>query len=571
MAALGINCMAHDTSAALTVDGQLVAAAEEERLNREKHTWEFPDRAVTWCLRSAGLTMRDVDVVAFDYRPGLEYLRALWFDILPRLPASSGYLRFWSRVEWQRVQKIRSFRRRWQYTGRIELVDHHRAHAASSYLCSPFEDAVALVIDRAGDSLSTAAYRCSGTRLERLMHVRLPHSLGELYSGVTWWLGFQPGSDEGKVMALASYGDDSCGEDFRALVRPGPGGEFRLDTTWMGRHRENGWVSARFIERYGPRRDPAEPIADRHRAVAHAVQQVTEDTALHMARHLGDGSTRNLCLAGGVCLNSVMNTRVLLEGPFERLFVPPAPGDAGNAVGAALAAAHRQSPAPRFRMEHAYWGPEFSAAEIEAALEAGGHAYYRTADPSLEAARLLAGGSIVGWFQGAMEFGPRALGNRSILADPRVASAKDRINRLVKHREPFRPFAPAVLEDHVEDWFEPALASPFMLLVLPVREERRSEVPAIVHVDGTGRLQTVRPETNERFSRLIGRFCELTGVPMVLNTSFNDRNEPIVCSPADALRSLRTTQLDVCVIGPYVVRACDPRAETAGGVDRPQR
>jgi len=567
---LGVNCLAHDTAAALVVDGAVVAFVEEERLSREKHTWKFPDRAIRWCLDAAGLQLRDVDAVTFDYRPGLDYARGLAYDILPNLPRSAKHWAKQTYIDARHVHKARDFRRRWGYRGPIRFLEHHRTHAGAAFLSSPFDRAVTLSIDRGGDYVSTAAYLCEGTQMREILRVRNPHSLGELYSALTWWLGFKPNYDEGKVMGLASFGRPTYLEDFRAMVAPHSNGEFRLDLTWAAWHSErgNGWLSDRFLKRFGPPRRPEEPITEHHEDVAHALQAIVEEAALNLAAAAARacGADLGLCLAGGVALNSVMNARLLADGPFSQAFIPAPCGDAGNAIGGALVAWHEETGKPReWQMEHAYLGPEFSTSDIRRALDDRKLSYRKVADPSEEAARLLATGKITGWFQGRAEAGPRALGNRSILADPRPAHMKDTINAEVKHREPFRPFAPSVLAEEAPGWFEPAAPSPFMLLCLPIRPEKQALVPAVTHVDGTGRLQTVTEASNPAFRRLIEAFFRQTGVPMVLNTSFNDQGEPIVCSPGEALRTYFATGLDALVIGPYVLE----KSPSTVGSERP--
>ncbi|GAC1364342.1 MAG: carbamoyltransferase C-terminal domain-containing protein [Actinomycetota bacterium] len=556
MHVLGINALAHDTSAALVTDGQVVAYVEEERLSRHKHTWKFPDRAIQWCLAAGGLEIGDIDVVTFDFRPGLDYARGLAFDILPRFPRSARHWAKQTYVDGNHRWKARDFRRRWNYAGNIRFLGHHDTHAATAFLSSPFEKAVALSLDRGGDSLSTAAYLCEGTQMREIARVRHPHSLGELYSAVTWWLGFIPNHDEGKTMGLASFGRPTSVEEFRSMVRLGDGGAFSIDFSWASWQTERGWVSSRFVKRFGPPRRPDEPITEHHEDVAYALQVVTAEAALHLARWAAEqtGDHGALCLAGGVALNSVMNARLHAEGPFESTFVPAPAGDAGNAIGGALMAWYEANGKPQdWQMKRAAPGLEYSATAIRAALDERKVGYREVADPAEEAAGLLADGKIIGWFQGRAEAGPRALGNRSILADPRPPTMKDTINRQVKHREAFRPFAPSVLAEEAPAWFEDVVPSPFMLLCLPVRAERRHEVPAIIHVDGTGRLQTVTEEANPMFRHLIEAFHRRTGVPMVLNTSFNDQGEPMVCGPQDALSTYFSTGLDALVIGPYVL------------------
>jgi carbamoyltransferase len=556
MKILGVSSLAHDTAAALVVDGQLVAFVEEERLNRDKHTWSFPNLAIGWCLEQANLTIDDIDAVAFDYRPGLDYTRALAYGVLPRLPRSTFHWAKQTYADLRHIYKVLRFRKQWSYKGRIRLVEHHLCHAASSFLTSPHDRAITLTIDRGGDYLSSAVYRCEGSNMKPVLKVHNPHSLGELYTAVTWWLGFIPNWDEGKVMALASFGRPTYVEDFREMVQLRKDGGFRIDLSWAGWHVEGKPLSERFIDRFGPARPPDAPLTELHEDIAFAIQTITEETALHMASAAGRrwGASVPLCLSGGVVLNSVMNARLLKDGPFDDVFMQPAVGDAGNALGAALHVWHSATGKPRtFEMQHASWGPGYSDSAIERALDERKLIYRKVDDPADEAADLIARGKITSWFQGRAEAGPRALGNRSILADPRLPDMKDTLNHDVKHREAFRPFAPSVLAEATGDWFEDPYPSPFMLLVLPIRPERRAQVPAVNHVDGTGRLQTVTEANNPEYRRLIEGFFDRTGVPMVLNTSFNDKGEPIVCSPEDALRTYFATGIDALVIGSYVL------------------
>jgi carbamoyltransferase len=436
------------------------------------------------------------------------------------------------------------------------LVEHHLCHAAASFLTSPYDEATTLTIDRGGDYLSTAVFRCQGSTMTPVLKVHNPHSLGELYTAVTWWLGFTPNWDEGKVMALASFGKPTYVDDFRDMVTLREDGDFRIDLSWAGWHLERKPLSRRFTDRFGPPRLPGAPLTQEHEDVAFAIQAITEETALHLAAAAGRrwGTSPPLCLSGGVVLNSVMNARLLHEGPYGDVFMQPAVGDAGNSLGAALHVWHEVTGKPRtFEMEHASWGPGYSDETIRRALDERKLVYRKVHDPADEAADLIARGKITAWFQGRAEAGPRALGNRSILADPRLPGMKDTLNHEVKHREPFRPFAPSVLEEETPNWFDHPHASPFMLLVLPIKPERRQDVPAVNHVDGTGRLQTVTAANNPSYRRLIEGFFRRTGVPMVLNTSFNDKGEPIVCSPGDALRTYFATGIDALVMGSFVL------------------
>jgi carbamoyltransferase len=551
---LGINCFSHDTAAALLRDGRPVAFVEEERFNREKHTRAFPDHAVECCLRSAGISIADVDVVAFAHRAGVDFARGA-ADALRRLPRSAPRLGFQAAVDARLVARQRGFLRRWGYRGRVVNVGHHEAHAASAFFASGFEDAAVLTLDRGGDFLSTTLGRGLGTRLFTLRQVRNPDSLGEVYTAVTRWLGFHPNADEGKVMGLAPYGTDREVPTLRRLVELTPDGLFRVDLTWFRYHLEDAPLSRRFLERFGPPRVPESEITDHHRDVAYGIQEVTEEAALHVARTLhGLTGAKDLVMAGGVALNSVMNARLLRETPFERVFVQPAAGDAGNALGAALHVWHHRLGRPReWTMDHAFLGPSHQDGALERLLLGRGLPFRRVGDPAATAAELLAASRIVGWFQGRAEVGPRALGARSILADPRRAEMKDVVNERVKHREGFRPFAPSVLDERGREYFEGYATNPFMLLVLPIRQAKRSVIPAVTHVDGTGRLQSVTRHGNPLFHRLIEEFDARTGVPVVLNTSYNVRGEPIVHRPEEALQDYLETGMDALLLGPYLL------------------
>jgi carbamoyltransferase len=554
---LGINCFSHDTAAALLQDGEPVAFVEEERFNREKHTKAFPDRAIEFCLREAGIGIRDVHAVAFAHRAGLDLRRGM-ADLLKRLPRSARNAATQPLVDLNLVRKQQAFVRRWGYRGRVVNVGHHEAHAASAFFASGFDEAAVLTLDRGGDWLSTTLGHGQGSHLTTLAEVRNPDSLGEVYTSLTWFLGFHPNSDEGKVMGLAPYGRDAYVDDFRDVLRLTSDGLFRVNLDWFGYHlnpKPEKWLAPRFYERWGPRRVPESELTEHHENLAFALQAVTEEAGLHVANALQrmTGST-NLALAGGVALNSVMNARLLAETPFERIFIQPAASDAGNALGAALSVWHQVLGKPRrWRMEHAFYGPEPGETAIKEALAAQGLPFRETADPATEAATLLADSKIVGWFQGRAEVGPRALGARSILADPRKAEMKDVVNAQVKHREGFRPFAPAVLDEHGAEYFDPYATNPFMLLVLPIREDKRDVIPAVTHVDGTGRLQSVTSEGNPRFAAVIEAFRAQTGVPVVLNTSYNLRGEPIVNTPEEAIEDYLKTGMDALVIGPYVL------------------
>lgn len=588
---LGIN-QHHDAAAALVRDGQIVAFCEEERLSRIKHDGEFPARAVQYCLDTAGITLSDVDEVAYFWQGHREVAHA-GQHFVRHLPATLAVLRNdggdftrrasgFVRTLCNRQQRHpddyhvggalllhlkraislgRIVRDSLDYTGptkyQVRLIDHHRAHAASTYFLSPFDRAAILTWDGIGsDGTSTFLAHGVGSRIIPIRRVKFPHSLGALYATVTGYLGFNPTRDEGKVMGLAAYGQPTYVEAFSDLIHRDDHGKYALNLSWF-RHHATGkhQVSQKFLDRFGPARERSRRPVEQHYAdVAYALQVTLEEVGLHVARWLQreTGETR-LCTAGGVALNSVMNGRILLETPFEDFFAQPAAADDGSALGAALARAVEDHGSPRHRGDYIFLGPQADDDEMEKALLDAGLDYERVDDIEATTAQALVDGRIVGWFQDRMECGPRALGNRSILADPRDPTAKDRLNEKVKHREPFRPFAPSCLAERSGEYFASDYPSPVMLLVFDVLEHQRSVVPAITHHDGTARVQTVTESENPRYYGMISHFERLTGVPMVVNTSFNDNEEPIVASPADAVRCFLKTDLDALALGDYWV------------------
>jgi len=589
MYVLGIS-RHHDSTAALIKDGQIIAAAEEERLNRRKHFGGFPTQAVAYCLKEAGITLGDVDHVAYFWERWPELLHGVK-HFVRYFPGTMAAFQKGSGKSKGLLATIKSdgqqdhfddydaggaillhllrtytlpktLREALNYTGKIKfkvhLVDHHLCHAASTFLPSSFEEAAILSIDGIGsDGTCTFLGVGRGNQITELRRVKYPHSLGAFYSLVTEYLGFYPTVDEGKVMGLASYGTDRYVEDFRQMVHLGPDGTYELDLSWFEHHiKATHKVSQKFIDKFGPPRPRVKGEVEQHYAdIAYALQKVLEETGLHIARWLYQQTgIKHICVAGGVALNSVMNGRILLETPFEEFFAQPSAGDGGTALGAALYVSNSLLNEPRPTGEYIYIGPGYTEAEIEAALQRNGMPYRRLGEQIAQhTAQQIADGKIVGWFQGRMEFGPRALGNRSILADPRSYESKPRLNEKVKHREPFRPFAPSALVERAGDYFVSDYPSPVMLLVFDVLEHQRTKVPAITHVDGTARVQTVSQVDNPTYWGLIKAFEAITGVPMVVNTSFNDNNEPIVCSPDDALRCFVATDLDGLAIGPFWV------------------
>ena len=559
-----------------------MAAAEEERFRRVKHWAGFPSQAIAYCLREAKLDLGDVTHVAVNRSGRANFFRKLGYVLTQRPSARLLAAKLRNRQKVASIADELAALPGRPFAGSVVHVEHHRAHLASAFYASPFTDAVAVSIDGFGDFASAAWGVGSGTALALDGRVLFPHSLGIFYQAMTQYLGFPYYGDEYKLMGLAAYGGPSRRAAVRRLVRLNDDGGFALDLKYFRHHTDDisyEWAggapafgplfSPALIEALGPPRAPDDPIDERHRDLAWATQAVYEDAFFHLLQSLQQryGQTA-LALAGGCAYNSVANGKILDRTGFEQLYVQAAAGDAGGALGAAYAVWHRHG-ARSPPVTHAYWGPSFTDAEIGALLSerrdiiaAEGCTVQRFDDEAAlidATARAIADGLVVGWFQGRMEWGPRALGNRSILADPRRADVKELLNAKIKRRESFRPFAPSVLREAVADWFERDADVPFMLEVLAIRPERRAQIPAVTHVDGTGRLQTVTPAANPRYHALIAAFAKLTGVPMVLNTSFNE-NEPVVCRPAEALDCFLRTKMDVLVLGDYWLRRSPPSA-----------
>jgi carbamoyltransferase len=559
---LGISCYYHDAGAALVKDGQLIAAAEEERFNRQKHYSDFPKEAVAYCLREAGISIHEVDYIGFYEKPLVKFNRILE-TILAQWPRT-----YWSWVKSMPVwllTKMRIGNTIQQELGvdkEIYYCQHHLAHAASAFLVSPFEEAAVITADGVGEWTTTGWGQGKGTEIVIEKEIRFPHSVGLLFSAITAYLGFRVNDAEWKVMGLAPYGKPTYVDQFREVVDIRDDGSFRLNMKYFSHTYSTERMFNRRWERlFGrPQRSKETPLESFHEDIAHSGQKIVEEIMVKMARHVHrQTGQRNVCIAGGVGLNCVANWRILQESGFENIFIQPAAGDSGGALGTAFYLYNSVLKQPRtFVMKHALWGPGFSAEEIRAALEANG-LHFRCVDREEDllatTAQMIADGKVVGWFQGRLEFGPRALGARSLLADPRNPQMKDIINAKVKFREAFRPFAPAVLREKAHEYFEmpPGMDAPFMLLVPRVRPDKRALLPAVTHQDGTGRVQTVTDEDNGRYYRLIRAFGDLTGVPVVVNTSFNVRGEPIVCTPADAVKTYLNTGIDTLVMGNYVV------------------
>lgn len=615
---LGINAYHGDAAAALIKDGRIVAAVEEERFNRVKHCAGFPAKSIEYCLREARIDIEDIEHVGISRDPSAHLHKKVLAAATRAVRQSVGGRRLTAggrqheaaalmladeeagqmeapvngkgngkgpgifrqvKDRLGNAAKVRDLKDELakqlgvpsaKLKAQFHNIEHHRAHLASAFFVSPFERAALLSIDGFGDFISTMWAVGSDRHIDILGQVEYPHSVGIVYTATTQFLGFPHYGDEGKIMGLAPYGQPRFIEEFCQIIRTEKNGQFRLDLDYF-RHNAEGvdmsWdngsptIGRIFSDEYrnvfGPPREPNAPLTDRERDLAASLQLRLEEVAFHVLNHLYDETgLTDLGLAGGVAYNSVMNGKILLNTPFRRIYVQPAAGDSGTALGACYQIWNQVLDQPRGEvMEGAYTGPEFTDEEIGRDLEALELTAEKYSDREVteRAARDIADGAVVGWFQGRMEFGPRALGNRSIVVDPRRADMREILNQRIKKREPFRPFAPSILAENVGDYFEQTHPAPTMLMVYQVKPEKRSVIPAVTHVDGSGRLQTVSREMNPRYYQLIEDFYKLTGVPVVLNTSFNE-NEPIVCTPRDAIDCFLKTKMDVLYIGNHVIR-----------------
>jgi carbamoyltransferase len=561
MNVLGISSFYHDAAACLMRDGVVVAAASEERFTRKKHDESFPRHAIEYCLAEGRLLVDDLDCIGFYEKPFVKFKRILFSQISTFPRSYPTFLRAIPSWLHQKLAIPALISEELQYEGPVYMIEHHLSHAASAFLVSPFREAALLTVDGVGE-WSTATYgRGKDADIDLFQEIRFPHSLGLLYTAVTSYLGFKVNSAEYKVMGLAPYGTPKYEREVNELIEVAADGSFRLDMDYFAYHYGLRMTNERFHRLFGGEpRSPEAPLEQRHKDIAASVQKVTEDVMLKMARHLHrETGLPNLCLAGGVALNCVANGRIAREGPFEEIFVQPAAGDAGGALGVAAYLQHHVFGQPRnFVMRSALLGPGYESDEIRAFLEVKGAVFEELEREALLAstAAAIADQEVVGWFQGRMEFGPRALGARSILADARNPENQDRVNLKIKFRESFRPFAPAVLAERAGEFFELDRESPFMMLVAQTRDGR-AKLPATTHVDGSARVQTVDRETNPLFHDLLVAFAAATGTPVLINTSFNVRGEPIVCSPADALTCFLTTGMDRLVIDRFVLRKRD--------------
>ena len=586
MRILGISAFYHDSAAVLVSDGAITAAAQEERFTRKKHDAGFPEHAIQFCLNQAGITLVDINYVVFYDKPFLKFERLLetYLAFAPR-----GFKSFKKAIPVWLNEKLfqkdllkkrfQNFDSAFDWQAKLLFAEHHQSHAASAFFPSPFEEAVVLTMDGVGEWATTSVGLGHGNQLDMVKEIHFPHSLGLLYSAFTYYTGFKVNSGEYKVMGLAPYGEPRYKDlILDNLIDVKEDGSFRLDQSYFDFCTGLRMTNERFDDLFGgPARRPKELLTQKQMDLAASVQAVTEEVVLRLTRGLArETDQKNLCLAGGVALNCVANGKVLRDNAFENIWVQPAAGDAGGALGAALAGYHLFQDQPRQTnggdaMRGAYLGPEYDQTEIEGQLATAG-ADFKTLDDDAVidiTVEALEAGKAVGWFQGRMEFGPRALGGRSILGDPRSPKMQKTLNLRVKYRESFRPFAPSVLREDVADWFEMEVDSPYMLLVADVVESRRlkmtneentlfgidklsvprSDIPAVTHVDYSARIQTVHADTSPRYHALLSRFKERTGCPVVVNTSFNVRGEPIVCTPEDAFRCFMGNDIEVLVVG----------------------
>ncbi len=560
---LGLNNM-HDASAALVRDGEVVAAAEEERFVRKKHVSGFPKEAIRYCLREAGITIAELDAIGVSWRYWVLRHRIMcaiqtMTDSLGTFRAKASRGAGQMTHEWYELFRMRRLIETHFGKGRFELfhLDHHLCHQVSTFYPSPFERAAILTMDGAGEEASTVLSLGEGTKIHELARINLPHSLGQYYASLTGFLGFQMQADEYKMMGLAPYGEPRFAEFLRREVLVPVPGAYRLNHRLLDYHlARRGLFSPQLTEALGPARRKDEPIEQWHKDVAASAQLVLEEHVVALANHLYEQTRlRELCIAGGVGFNCVANGKLFSQTPFDRVYIQPASGDAGTALGAALQVYHQGSgQGRRAQMAHAYWGPRFSDADARAAAERSGFPFETLSEDELcrRVARSIAGGRLVFWFQGRMEWGPRALGNRSLLADPRRADMKDTINVKVKRREEFRPFAPSILHEERSAYFENGHPSPFMLFAFKVKPEKQAVIPATTHVDGTARPQTVSREANPLYWKVIKAFQDETGVPVLLNTSFNVQ-EPIVCTPQEAVACFQRTNVDLLVLNHVLI------------------
>jgi carbamoyltransferase len=560
---LGIACLGHEAAASIAYNGKLIAAAEEERFNRIKHTSEFPHNAIKYCLDACNITIDDLESISIHVNRS-KFIYGRLYELIRYMPRSLMMFKKGATMMpatnrfkiLTNLQNVIGQNQRFKKFPKVHGVEHHIAHAASAFYVSDFDDSAIVTIDGIGETATGIIAEGNGTKINKIEEIDFPQSLGFFYAAMTQYLGFRANSDEYKVMGLSAYGEPEFYDEFRKIICPKDKGRYKIDLSYFRYHYSGNsgqMFSKKMEKKFGPARRHNEEVTIRHKNIAASIQTLLEDLGLDIVNRASSLSkSKNLCMAGGVALNCLMNRRILKESSFDNLFIQPASNDAGNSLGSALYTAISSSGNPRETvMKHAYWGPEFSEDKIENVLKQNNLKYEKVTDIAKQTARHISEGKIVGWFQGRMEFGPRALGNRSIVIDPRRKEMKDILNLRVKKREEFRPFAPSVLVEYSDQYFDLNVPSPYMLLIAKVHPEKRKDIPAVTHVDGTARIQTVDRTTNPLYWNLINEFYKITGVPVILNTSFNE-NEPIVCTPEEAVNCFLKTQFDVLAMGNFV-------------------
>ena len=579
MKIIGINAFHADSSACLIIDGKLISAVEEERFNRIKHWAGFPLESIKYCLRESNLNLSDIDHISINIDPKANYFKKILFLIKHRPSLKLIFNRFKKKKKYNSIREIlnKEFNGS-NFNGQINNIEHHYAHLSSAFHVSPFEESCILSVDGFGDFASTAWGYGKNNKIKIDNKIHFPHSLGIFYQALTQFLGFKNYGDEYKIMGLAPYGKPTYVNQLRKILVTKPNGNFELNLDYFKFHKENfnyRWENGKveiedlYTDKIktllGPERIQGEDLTNFHKDLAHSTQKIYEEAFLNILNNLYDKyQNDNLCIAGGCGMNSVANGKIRDNTKFKNIYVQAAAGDAGGAIGAAFATHYKISNKKRvFKMKHAYWGTSFNDNQILDCLKKNKKIIenqkcsFKLISKNNELNKIVANdiseGKVVGWFQGKMEWGPRALGNRSILGDPRRSDMKDILNLKIKRRESFRPFAPSILREHVSDWFENDDDVPFMMKVYQIKEDKRKNVPAVTHVDGSGRLQTVYQETNKKYYDLINEFYKLTNVPLVLNTSFNE-NEPIVSSPEEALSCFLRTKMDTLVMENYIIK-----------------
>lgn len=563
---LGISALYHDSAACIAKDGDVLAAAHEERFSRKKHDLRFPYGAIDYCLKEAGITAKQLNAVVFYEKPYLKFERLL-FQFVETFPKSTAA--FVDSIPSWLSEKllIPSLVKKFGYEGKVYYVKHHTSHAASAFLCSPFKEAAILTVDGVGEWATTTFAKGKGNKIEVMKEIHFPHSIGLLYSTLTAYLGFTVNNSEYKVMGLAPYGRDRYAKEFDELIEPLDDGSFKMNMDYFSYHYKMGMPSKKMEGLFGrPVRVKESEVEQFHKDVAKSLQVKTEKLLFHTLNKLHEATGMdNLCMAGGVALNSVANGKILSKTPFRDIFIQPASGDAGTSMGAALYGHSCIRGQPRkYTLKSGFLGPGYSDNEIKKFLDSAKvkySAFKSDKELTKTTAKMLYGDSVIGWFQGRMEWGPRALGSRSILSNPTNPNMQDILNLKVKHREKFRPFAPVIPLEDTKDWFEcddpvPTPAD-YMLMVYPIKKEKRKIIPSVTHVDGSGRLQVIRREQQPRYYDTIREFGKLSGVPILINTSFNIRGEPIVCTPKDGYRCMMGTGIDSLVMGKFLVHRED--------------